>query len=54
MEEVKQLFGDIEVIAAKDVDNDEFAFLTPILTEQELKIKREAMSGIINVIRVRF
>jgi homoserine dehydrogenase len=54
MEEVKQLFGDIEVITAKDVDNDEFAFLTPILTEQELKVKREAMSGIINVIRVRF
>lgn len=53
-EKVKELFGRVEEVTADDINAEEYAFITPLMTEQELKEKRELMPGIINVIRVRF
>ncbi len=48
-----ELFGDIEVIKGAEVEG-ELAFITPIITELEMKEKKEQLSGILNVIRARF
>jgi homoserine dehydrogenase len=52
-EEVKQLFGAVEEVAVPGVE-EEYAFITASITEQEMKEKREALDGIASVIRVRF
>ena len=52
-ENVSRLFGDVEVIVVPGIE-EEYAFLTPSITEQEMKEKREALDGIVSVIRARF
>ncbi|HWT75092.1 MAG TPA: homoserine dehydrogenase [Mobilitalea sp.] len=52
-DKVKELFGDVEEITAENVSG-EYAFITPMFTEQELKEKEAACPEILNVIRVRF
>ncbi len=52
-EEAAGLFGEVEEVAAEGIA-DEYAFITSNITEQELKEKKEALSGVLNVIRVRF
>jgi len=53
-ETIKDLFGEVEVVTVEDINSEEYAFITPLMTEQELKEKREIVPGVINVIRVRF
>jgi len=53
-EKIKDLFGEVEVVTVEDINSEEYAFITPLMTEQELKEKKEIISGVINVIRVRF
>jgi len=53
-EAIKDLFGEVEVVTVEDINSEEYAFITPLMTEQELKEKREIVPGVINVIRVRF
>lgn len=49
---VRDIFGEVEEINAGI--NEEFAFLTPIITEQEMKEKTGKLSNILSMIRVRF
>lgn len=51
-EKVKSLFGEVEEVTA-DINN-EYAFITSLITEQNMKDKRNELSGVLNVIRVRF
>ncbi len=50
----RDLFGEIEEVSSDSIKEDEYAFITPLVKEQELKEKRERLPEIINVIRVRF
>ncbi len=50
---VKDLFGDIEEVTMDHAGN-EYAFLTSLLEEQEMKNIREKLPEIRNMIRVRF
>lgn len=51
--EAVKLFGDIEEVKAENVTG-EYAFITPNITEQKMKINREKLSNVLSVIRVRF
>ncbi len=51
--EVKKLFGEVEEVVAPGVDN-EYAFITESMTEQDMKEKKEYLDGVISTIRVRF
>lgn len=51
---VKQAFGDVQELTRKRMPDDELAFVTPVLPEQELRQKLESIEGlnIITTIRV--
>jgi len=51
-EQVVKLFGNIEEVTAGIAG--EYAFITPSITEQELKEKKDSLTGVLSVIRVRF
>lgn len=53
MGEVEQLFGQVEAIELDDVA-DEFAVITPLMTEASYHEKAKQMDGIIGMIRARF
>lgn len=50
---VRDMFGEVEEVTADGVSG-EYAFLTSVLKEQEIKEMREKLPEIRNVIRVRF
>jgi homoserine dehydrogenase len=50
----RDLFGEIEEVSSDSINEGEYAFITPMLMEQELKDKKEKLPEIANVIRVRF
>lgn len=52
--QVRELFGAVEEIKVEGLNTAEYAFITPLLTEKVLKEKRENLSDVLNVIRVRF
>ena len=52
LNDIKALFGDIEEVP--EVVKDEFAFITPLITEKEMKDKKEHISGLVGSIRTRF
>lgn len=52
IDKAQEVFGDIEPLNA--VVKGEYAFMTPPVTEKDMKDKRERLEGILNVIRVRF
>lgn len=52
MDKAREVFGDIEPL--NDVVEGEYAFITPLIMEKDMKEKREKIKGIQNVIRVRF
>jgi len=52
-EQVKELFGETEEVKAEGIEG-EYAFITPMITEQALKEKKECLSNVLSVIRVRF
>lgn len=52
-EQVNKLFGTVEEVKVVGLE-DEFAFLTPVISEEELKEKREKLAGVLNIIRIRF
>jgi homoserine dehydrogenase len=52
LNDIKALFGDIEEVP--EVVKDEFAFITPLITEKEMKVKKEHISGLVGSIRTRF
>lgn len=49
---VRELFGEVEEVDA-GIEG-EYAFITPLLSEQRLKETKEALQGVSSVIRVRF
>jgi homoserine dehydrogenase len=51
LEEIERIFGIVNAIEIEEIEN-EFAFITPILTEKEFIQKKERLSGICNRIRV--
>lgn len=51
--EAAQLFGEVEEVSIPD-NNNEYAFITGSISEQELKEKKELLNGIVSIIRVRF
>lgn len=52
VEIVRKLVGEVEEISAEV--KDEYAFITPYMTELKMKELKEKLSGVQNVIRVRF
>lgn len=52
-EQVAKLFNEVEEIVASNVSG-EYAFITPSITEQELKEIKEKLPEVLSVIRVRF
>lgn len=52
-EQVNTLFGVVEEVKVDGLE-EEFAFLTPVISEEELKVKRESLSVVLNIIRIRF
>lgn len=52
LSDIKTLFG--EITEVPELVKDEFAFITPLITEKEMKDKKEKISGLIASIRVRF
>jgi len=52
-EQINKLFGEVEEVTAVDVSG-EYAFITSSITEQELKEKKEKLTSVLSVIRVRF
>jgi len=52
-DKVWELFGEVEVIKADGVDG-EMAFLTSVLTEEEINEKISKLPNVLNMIRVRF
>ena len=52
-EKVRELFGPVEEVAVPGLEG-EYAFVTARITEQEMKVKKEALDGVLSVIRVRF
>ncbi|MBH1942431.1 homoserine dehydrogenase [Mobilitalea sibirica] len=50
---IKSLFGEVERVIVEGVQ-DEYAFITPTMTEQDMKEKKANLSGMISMIRVRF
>ena len=49
---IQELFGGVEEVQA-DVAG-EYAFISPFMTEQMMKERKDALEGVLNVIRVRF
>ncbi|MHB8128775.1 MAG: homoserine dehydrogenase [Mobilitalea sp.] len=52
-EQINKLFGEVEEVTAVDVAG-EYAFITSSITEQELKEKKDNLTSVLSVIRVRF
>lgn len=52
LDRVKELFGDVEW--APEVVENELAFITPVITEKEMKDKKDHLEGLLSSIRVRF
>ncbi len=52
LDKARELFGDIEPLDC--VVEGEYAFITPLIKEKDMKEKKERMEGLLNVIRVRF
>ncbi|MFT4144662.1 MAG: homoserine dehydrogenase [Mobilitalea sp.] len=52
-EQVNIIFGAVEEVKVEGLEN-EFAFLTPVISEEELKEKRDKLAGVLNIIRIRF
>ncbi len=52
-EQAQKLFGEIEEVTAEGITG-EYAFITSSITEQELKMKKDNLTSVLNVIRVRF
>ena len=52
-EQINKLFGEVEEVTAVDVTG-EYAFITSSITEQELKEKKDNLTSVLSVIRVRF
>lgn len=52
-EQAAKLFGEVEEVVAEGVTG-EYAFITPSITEQDLKEKKDNLAEILSVIRVRF
>lgn len=50
---VQELFGDVQEVVAEDVKN-EYAFITRMITEQELNELQSKLPGVLSIIRVRF
>jgi len=50
--DLRKLFGDIE--EAPEVLENELAFITPVISEKEMKEKKERLNGLLGSIRVRF
>ncbi|NLC17920.1 MAG: homoserine dehydrogenase, partial [Clostridiales bacterium] len=49
---VRELFGEVEELNAQL--EGEYAFITELISEQEMKEKKNALSGVLSVIRTRF
>ncbi|MGI6010216.1 MAG: homoserine dehydrogenase [Ruminococcus sp.] len=49
---VKELFGDVKIYQLEDLPG-EFAFVTPVMTEEQYKEKAGQLDGIISMIRAR-
>lgn len=49
---IRTLFGDVE--EAPEVVKDEIAFITPLITEKEMKEKKKDILGLVGSIRIRF
>lgn len=52
-EQAEKLFGEIKEVTAENVSG-EFAFITPSITEQQMKNNIEKLNEVLSVIRVRF
>lgn len=52
IDNIKEIFGEIEKLP--EVAENEFAFITPAITEKEMKDKKESIKGLLGTIRVRF
>ena len=50
---VRELFGEVEEVVVADVQN-EYAFITDLITEQELNEKKSKLPNVLTVIRTRF
>ena len=50
---VRELFGDVEIYRVAEL-SDEFAFVTPVMTEEAYEKKAEKLDGIVSMIRARF
>jgi len=49
---VRELFGEVDEVTAGI--QDEYAFITPLISEHDLNAKKSALDGILSVIRTRF
>ncbi|CUH93697.1 homoserine dehydrogenase [Herbinix luporum] len=52
LKDMEALFGEIEKVP--EVVTDELAFITPLISEKDMKEKKEQISGIVGSVRVRF
>lgn len=52
MSDIKSLFGQIKEVP--DVVENEYAFITPLISENEMKDKKEQLEGFLGSIRVKF
>jgi homoserine dehydrogenase len=52
LSDIKTLFGEITEVT--ELIKDEIAFITPMISEKEMKDKKEHISGLLGSIRVRF
>ena len=52
-EQVNRLFGKVEEITVEGI-TDEYAFITSTIKEEDLKVKKEQLKGVLSVIRARF
>jgi homoserine dehydrogenase len=50
---VKELFGEVQEVVAEDV-KDEYAFITQLISEQELNELKSRLPGVLSIIRTRF
>lgn len=50
--DIRKLFGEIEEVP--EVVKNELAFITPMISEKEMKDKKELINGLLGCIRVRF
>lgn len=49
---IKALFGEVEEVP--EIIKDELAFITPLITEKEMKDKKQYINGLKSAIRIRF